>query len=52
MIQTIMRINRNIVECKVNVGLNRGFCEHSINRNIVECKDQLHQVGNWSGLSY
>ena len=33
-----LRINRNIVECKLNNGMLTGFNGISINRNIVECK--------------
>ena len=32
------RINRNIVECKVNSILHHLKRNHGINRNIVECK--------------
>ena len=33
-----LRINRNIVECKVSPPASRFFISSCINRNIVECK--------------
>ena len=33
-----IRINRNIVECKVQMRVHSQAWGHSINRNIVECK--------------
>ena len=34
-----LRINRNIVECKVVPTRNKKQEEYRINRNIVECKE-------------
>ena len=34
----LLRINRNIVECKCQNGAYLSFSESGINRNIVECK--------------
>ena len=34
----LTRINRNIVECKVQIRVVLNGFTHSINRNIVECK--------------
>ena len=34
----IQRINRNIMECKVEKYVKKGFKTYGINRNIMECK--------------
>ena len=38
---TVPRINRNIVECKLNIQLFAEGDAGGINRNIVECKYDL-----------
>ena len=38
-LKVVERINRNIVECKVNFYIFRQHIILRINRNIVECKD-------------
>ena len=37
-LRQLLRINRNIVECKVMQNCIGGWERESINRNIVECK--------------
>ena len=40
----MLRINRNIVECKVSLVLEQIVSMTSINRNIVECKDVIVKI--------
>ena len=35
----VVRINRNILECKARKSADNYKMQHSINRNILECKD-------------
>ena len=46
LLKAVERINRNIVECKLERILLCGFTIQGINRNIVECK--LEKIVNES----